>query len=317
MYNAAATTAKLTVTRATPVVTVVPQTLTYSQATQTLQASVDYSGAVAPTGVLRLQVDTGTRIAAVCTGAASPLNCTASYATSKFTAGVHTITASIATDANYTAAANTATLTVNPEAVQVVVSAVRPTNPTVFQSLTVKATLVPVNKKIAAYSGTVQFLLNGASISPTCDAVVVNAANNSATCSLGPLPASDSDQITAVYQNDANYTGQANNTVSFSVVKLKPTLHASAVSIAAATDNATLSAQLSYKGNSAPTGAVTFTVGAGTAVTATCTGAASPLVCTASYSTSTLTKGKYAIDTSFAGDADYDAASSTSRLTVK
>ncbi len=58
------------------------------------------------------KVDNGASVVATCIGAASPLICSASYATAALTTGGHTITVSLAADANYTANSNTGTLTV-------------------------------------------------------------------------------------------------------------------------------------------------------------------------------------------------------------
>ena len=78
----------------------------------------------------------------------------------------------------------------------------------------------------------------------------------------------------------------------------------------------TLTASISYAGTIAPTGAVTFTVDSGTAVTASCTGSSSPLTCTASYATGSLGAGTHTITVSMAADTNYSAASDTAALTV-
>ena len=78
----------------------------------------------------------------------------------------------------------------------------------------------------------------------------------------------------------------------------------------------TLTATVSYTTQPTPTGAVTFTVDSGSAVTASCTGSASPLTCTASYPTGTLALRSHTITVSEAADTSYVAASNTGTLTV-
>ncbi|HXR97097.1 MAG TPA: MBG domain-containing protein [Terriglobales bacterium] len=80
--------------------------------------------------------------------------------------------------------------------------------------------------------------------------------------------------------------------------------------------NAALSAQISYTGGVAPTGAVTFTVDGGSAVTATCTGGASPETCAASYAAGSLNAGAHTISAALAADGGYQAAMGTNTLTV-
>ena len=91
---------------------VAPQSIAYGTATAALSANVAYTGATAPTGALTFRVDSGASVTGTCSGTASPLTCTASYSTSSLTAGSHTITATDAADANYTASTGTGSLTV-------------------------------------------------------------------------------------------------------------------------------------------------------------------------------------------------------------
>jgi uncharacterized repeat protein (TIGR02543 family) len=73
-----------------------------------LTTSVAYGG-VTPTGAVAftLDGDTANAVTANCTGASSPLTCTANYtATSTLSAGNHTLVAAIAADGNYAAASS-------------------------------------------------------------------------------------------------------------------------------------------------------------------------------------------------------------------
>ena len=94
-----------------PTVTVSPASVSYGVASVSLSASVSYA-ASAPTGAFTFRVGTGGVVTATCVGSSSPLICTASYPTSTLAVGSDTITGTLAADATYTTASNTATLTV-------------------------------------------------------------------------------------------------------------------------------------------------------------------------------------------------------------
>ena len=111
-YNAASGTSTLTVTQAPPIMSVSPVSISYGRASATLGAYVSYGGAMAPTGGVSLKVDSGASLTASCAGAFSPLHCAVSYGTGTLTAGSHTIMATVAADANYSALSKTGTLKV-------------------------------------------------------------------------------------------------------------------------------------------------------------------------------------------------------------
>ena len=98
-------TTTLTVNKQTPAVTVSAAIVGLGVATANLSANVAYSGSgVAPTDGLTFQVDSGSVLAASCTGSSSPLTCSASYPSSTLTLGSHTITATSLADTNYASA---------------------------------------------------------------------------------------------------------------------------------------------------------------------------------------------------------------------
>lgn len=111
-YSAGSGSGNLTITRATPVVSVAAQSTTYGNAATTLSATLTYAGGAAPTGAVTFAVDAGSATTGVCVGATSPILCTATYPTSSFTAGNHTITVSAAADVNYTTASASGALTI-------------------------------------------------------------------------------------------------------------------------------------------------------------------------------------------------------------
>jgi sugar lactone lactonase YvrE len=97
----------------TDTITPAAATITYGTTPTTLSAQLSYTYTQAPTGAVTFQVASGTIVTAACTGTASPLSCSASYPTGTLAAGNHTITASVATDANYASTSGSNTLTIN------------------------------------------------------------------------------------------------------------------------------------------------------------------------------------------------------------
>lgn len=105
--------------------------------------------------------------------------------------------------------------------------------------------------------------------------------------------------------------------VNFNLVST-PVVNVAYNSIVFATPSTTLSATVSYTGAVAPTGAVSFTVnGSATGVgTVTCTGTASPLTCTAAYTSSTLPVGIYPVTATIAPTSSYLTATGSATLIV-
>jgi hypothetical protein len=123
--------------------------------------------------------------------------------------------------------------------------------------------------------------------------------------------------ITAAYlttnENYATGSGTAPLTVSQQI----PTVSVSAVTIGVGTATANLSATVSYTGSGvAPSGGLTFQVDSGAVVTATCSGASSPLSCSSGYNTASLLAGSHTITAMSLADSNYATASGTATLTV-
>jgi subtilase family serine protease len=115
-YTTGSGTTGLTVLQQTPAVSVTAVTIGYGTAAANLSATVSYTGSgLPPSGGLTFQVDSGTVVAATCTGSSSPLTCIyPGYNTSALAVGSHTITATALADTNYTSAMGTNTLAVQP-----------------------------------------------------------------------------------------------------------------------------------------------------------------------------------------------------------
>ncbi len=113
-FNAAIGSGTLTLIQPVATVTASPATVVYGSASVTLAAQVSYTGPVPPTGGLTFQVGTGAAVSAVCSGAASPLSCAASYNTAALTASSvgYPITATEAPDPNFAASSGSSVLVV-------------------------------------------------------------------------------------------------------------------------------------------------------------------------------------------------------------
>jgi sugar lactone lactonase YvrE len=297
-------------TPAVPSVTVQNAAITYGSTPTTLSASISYALAAAPTGPVFFQVDSGANVAATCTGTMSPLSCSASYSTGALTVGSHKITFLIGGDFNYATASNTATLTVNAATA----------------SITVSPVTIPYGTASTMLSGTVSF--NGPAPANSLNFKVDNGSVYSSTCTLAASVLSCSvasyatvglsvgpHTITAGLLSDPTY-GPVSNTATLTVNAATPSVSVPTVSTTYGTATTSLSASIGYTGATAPTGAVTLKVDSGAPVAAACTGSSSPLLCSASYTTGTLSAGSHTITASLAADATFAAASNTGALTV-
>ncbi|HWB32968.1 MAG TPA: hypothetical protein VG714_07340, partial [Acidobacteriaceae bacterium] len=123
--------------------------------------------------------------------------------------------------------------------------------------------------------------------------------------------------ITATYLTTNENYASGSGTTSLTVTKQTPSVTVSAVSIGSGT-KANLSATISYSGSgSPPSGGLTFQVDSGAIVTATCTGASSPLSCTyTGYDSTALSIGSHTITAVSLADTNYATASGTATLTV-
>jgi hypothetical protein len=99
-----------TAIKATPSMTIPPVSIHYGATPTKLTVSVAYAGALAPSRAVTIKVGSGASLTAKCTGTASPRTCSVSYATGALATGGHTITATIASDANYDTASKTGSL---------------------------------------------------------------------------------------------------------------------------------------------------------------------------------------------------------------
>ncbi len=307
-YNAASNTGTLTVTATTPTILVSPSSVSSGTASTTLSASVAFSGA-APTGAVTFQVDSGSTVTGSCTGTTPLETCTATYTTAALTVGPHIVKASLAPDASYNTVLNTGTLTVTPATPMVTASAA-----SISYGMTSTILSAGVAFSGAAPTGAFTFQVDsgstvtgactGISSPETCTAIYATSA-----LTAGP------HIIKASLASDTNYNA-ASNTSTLSVTQATPTVIVSNASINYGASSTTLSASVAFVG-AGPTGTFTFQVGSGATVIASCSGTASPEMCTASYTTSALTSGiSYTITGSLGADTNYGKASGTGTLIV-
>jgi len=171
-------------------------------------------------------------------------------------------------------------------------------------------------------SGAVTLTLNGTGYVATC-----SGSSSPLTCSVdltAPVVASltaNTYTVTAAYTTDTNYTAATDNTgstltigkgtPSFGTITFQSPLNTPVSSLPYGTSqDVFMVAALSYGGSVAPTGTATLTLN-GVPYTATCSGSATPLTCTADVPASDvefLTAANYAGTAAITTDTNYFAA---------
>ncbi|MCL5262829.1 MAG: Ig-like domain repeat protein, partial [Acidobacteria bacterium] len=231
------------------------------------------------------------------------------YSTSSLAAGTHTINVIYSGDVNYGASSGSmteqiagaaATLAATSGVGQSAVIGTAFANPIVVTVL--DSSDIPVPNATVTFSGT------GLSFSP---ATVSTNSSGEASTTATPTQGGALTGTAAV-------TGATSATFGETGLQLTATVQVAPASTVYGTANTTLMANVAYTGTTAPTGGVSFTVNGGMAVTASCTGASSPLTCTASYPTASLrvAGGPYPVVATLAANTDYAQASGSSTLTV-
>ena len=94
------------------------------------------------------------------------------------------------------------------------------------------------------------------------------------------------------------------------------TLTVQSASVLSGAASTVLSAAVGYTGAVAPTGTIGFALDGGSAVHGICVGSASPLTCSATVLTSSLSSGSHTITVTIAADTEYSQTSSTGTLTI-
>ena len=235
----------------------------------------------------------------------------ATYSTSSLAAGSHTINAVYSGDTNYAASSGSMTEKIAGTASTIAVTSGGGQSAPVGTAFTnpVVVTVMDSNG-IAVPGATVNFSGTGLSYSPAA----------AATDSSGQASTTATPTQGGALTGTATINGTSTST-TFSETGTQqqtPTVNVQSASTVYGTTTTTLTATVGYTGSTAPTGAISFTVGSGSAVTGSCTGSSSPLTCTADYPTSTLkvSGSPYTIAASLASDTNFKAASGNGTLTV-
>jgi hypothetical protein len=263
-------------------------------------------GAGTPTGTVNFY-DNGTLLGSGTLDA----NDHATYATSALSVATHPITATYASDTNFTTSnsTNTVSQTVNKDGTSTTVAS--GTNPSVYgQSVTFTATVSASAPGSGTPTGTVNFYDNGMLLGSGTLGVV--NGSDQATYATSSLSVA-THPITATYAGDTNFTtSNSSNTVKQTVNQdgtstsltssVNPSVYGQSV-----TFTATVSAN--SPGSGTPTGTVNFydgntQIGSGTLTVVNGKDQAT-------YSTSTLGAGLHSITATYAGDTNFSTSTSS------
>jgi sugar lactone lactonase YvrE len=298
---ATATQDSFSVSKQAPTLTLASVTTVSYGGSSAFSTSLTWTGSGSvPTGAAIFSVDGGTALTAICTGTTSPITCTSS---GSYGAGSHTLNASYAGDTNYGAATATqGSFSVSKQSPALTLASV--TTVSYGSSSALSASVIWTGSG-AVPTGAVSFSVDGgAALTAVC-----SVTTSPITCTYSGSYSVGTHTLNASYGGDANYGAATATQGSFSVSKQTPTLTLASVTTVTYGGSSALSVSLAWTGSgSVPTGAVTFGVDSGTALTAICTGATSPITCTFSGS---YAGGSHTLNASYAGDANYGAATAT------
>ncbi len=231
------------------------------------------------------------------------------YTTAALLPGTHILAWTYSGDTNFSGSSTTAAYSLVVSGYPTVTTlSVLPTSASFGQSAT--ATV----KVSSATAGTLAGNVTLTTDSATSQTTLLSAGSATFTVA-GLTPGTHT--LVATYSGATPYAPSTSTTVTFVVAQSTPAITVSPASFAYNAASVTLSATIAYTGAQPPTGAVSFTVnGSTTGVgTASCFGSASPLTCTATY-TSTLAPGSYPVTVTEAADADYAPATGSATLTI-
>ncbi|HEY9126446.1 MAG TPA: Ig-like domain repeat protein, partial [Acidobacteriaceae bacterium] len=293
-FASATTSDTVTLAKAQPTITFNPTATTGAYGSLIdIDARLIYTGAP-PTGLVTFYDGS----AAI--GTATPNNGIAILQTTSLAIGTHTITLSYAGDSNYNPVTSTTSLQVTITNKPTSIDTSGFSKPFTYGSPIPLVVTVAGGSSGIFPTGTVTFssgatMLGATSVMANTQAVL--------TVPIGKLPAGPTT-ITISYSGDKNFAGAtASGIVTLS--KAQPALRLTASSTS--TDNSapiTFSTKLTYAG-AAPTGLVTLYDG-GTAIVA-----LTPVNGVATYNDTNLSMGTHSITARYAGDANYNSATSS------
>lgn len=291
----------INVAKTTTTLSITPSTTTPT-AGSSLQVTADVSPSTTlstpPSGTVTFLLDGVTQ------GTATVTSGTASLTFTVPSTGTHTLSATYSGDSNYASSSTTTSVTINvSKSTPTVVVTPATLSPGVGGTLQLTASISPPSSGGTPPSGTVNFLVDGASVGTA----FVTAGSPSTASLTVNTPSIGAHTVQATYSGDGNY-----NTASSTVVAINVTKGSTTLTVTPATTSplggstmlvtATLSTGTTNL-NTVPSGTVTFTldgasVGSGSVVNGT----------TASINITVPTSGIHALQASYSGDSNFNSS---------
>jgi hypothetical protein len=294
----------LTINKATPALTASGQNVSYGTSTDTLSATLTYTGSgAAPAGAVSFSVNGGPFVTGTCMGSTSPITCTLPYAAGTLAPGSYNLAAMFAGDSNYaTVTSSTTTFNVTTQVPTVTVSAPSISYGTATDTLTA---MVAYTGAGLTPAGAVTFTVNGGSaLTATC-----SGTTSPRTCTYsyasGSL-AAGSYPITAAEAADSNYAA-ASATPGTLVVSAGTDTVTLSSTAGGMGDTVTLTATLSGVSNGFSGGTMTFTANS-TTICAAVMVSNGMATCTSPP----LTTGTNNFTVAFSGSGNYAGSNDTS-----
>ncbi len=233
---------------------------------------------------------------------------TATLTLTSLPVGANSITASYPGDPTFVGSTSTAVVFTARPIVTALALSVSPATSIYGQQVVVSAVLSPYTAQSVSTNGELVTFSNGAQSLGAAPLI-----NGTATLNFASLPVG-ANSVTASYPGDPTFVASTSTTAAHNVTQPTSSLTVAAQSLPFGTASAILTAQLTYTGIAAPTVPLSFTIDGGIAVTAVCTGSASPLTCTATYFIGSLGAGTHYITVIQAANGAYAGVSATAAL---
>jgi large repetitive protein len=286
-------------------------TVQSSQQPSTLGQSVTFTAMVSisggtPTGTVTFSVDGGAGTAAPLSGGK------ATFTTSTLALGMHTITATYATNGGFLTSTGSFSQTVNPLAATTTTVTSSGSPSTLGQSVTFTATVAPASPNGLTPTGSVTFTDQ-----------TTNQTLGTVTLSLGVAKlaisslAAGSHTILASYSGDNTFS-VSSGSITQTVNKLTPTATLSSSPGTPSTFNQTVTFTLTLTGvgGFTPTGMAKFTDQSTNQTLATVSVGGSGGVVTAAFSISTLSAGTHIVVATYNGDNNFNGNTASFTQTV-
>ncbi len=294
---------------------------TYGAATSTVNVTIPFSGAAAPTGAITVADTLGNTVniqPSGCSVLNGSLLCSAALPTANEPVGSNALTVSQAADANHSGSTGTGTLSI--------VKAPVTTDDTAngngsYGAPTTPITVVIPYAGVAAPTGAIT-VADSLGNTVTAQASACSAAAGRLTCTLNLPTASEAigpNPLTVSQAADSNYsgsTGTGTNILSKAATASADTLSGTGTYGAASTP---VTLTIPYNGPTAPTGAITLTDGFGNTLTVqatACAATSNVLRCAADFPTASEPVGSNPVAITQAADAHYERSSGSGDIVL-